>query len=165
MGDSKIINAVDSLLNATNEEQDKIINDLLKDIDEPKMYLIFNRSLNMPVGKLAAQLSHAAVCCSLNLFNKTTTGNKIFFHLELDKGTPTEKWIDEKFAKVVLYVKSEEKLLSVYNKAIEQGFNACLIKDEGRTFFDKPTYTCVGIGPAQPSKVENITKRLQVYKD
>lgn len=36
MGDSKIINAVDSLLNAANEEQDKIINDLLKDIDEPK---------------------------------------------------------------------------------------------------------------------------------
>ncbi len=40
------------------------------DKGKPKQILIFNRSLNMPAGKLAAQLSHASLGCVLQLFEK-----------------------------------------------------------------------------------------------
>lgn len=134
-------------------------------IEEPKQVLVFNRSLNMPFGKLFPQLNHASVGSILKLFNKNKIDeNHLQYELTMENGSAIELWLNRKFTKVVLYVKSEEKLLDVYNKAIEAGLNAVLIKDDGRTFFDKPTYTCIGIGPDLPSKIDKITGKLQLFK-
>ena len=137
--------------------------ELLKEY--PKQALVFNRALNMGAGKLAAQLSHASMGSFLKLFDKKENENNFELNLKMEKGLPIEQWVNQKFTKVVLYVKSEEALLKVYNNAIAKGLNAVLIKDEGLTFFDKPTYTCVGIGPDLPSNLKPVTGKLQVYKD
>lgn len=144
-------------------------------IDKPKQVLVFNRSLNMPSGKLAAQLSHASLGCVLQLFEKTpcalwqqnqqefTIGIKYFANFE--KESAEYHWINEEFTKIVCYVKSEEALLKLYKNAQAAGLNSVLIKDAGHTFFDKPTYTCVGIGPAFSSELLPVTGKLQLYKD
>ena len=135
--------------------------------EEPKQILVFNKSLNMPIGKLIAQLNHASLGGILKHFNKNKLDdNKLQYELTMNIGEPLEQWLNHKFTKVVLYVKSEQKLLDTYNKAIEAGLNAVLIKDDGRTFFDGvPTYTCISIGPDLPSKLNPITSKLQLYKE
>lgn len=163
---SKIKEATEALLNYDSVTQDKILVDIIKQLnEEPKQYLIFNRSLNMPAGKLAAQLSHASVGCVIQLFLQTEYPNSVVIGNSFDKGSVAYKWLFNKFTKVVLYVKSEESLLNVYNKAKADNFNTVLIKDEGRTVFNEPTYTCVGIGPVYPSEVKHIVRKLQLYKD
>ena len=143
--------------------------------DKPKQVLVFNRALNMPSGKLAAQLSHASLGCVLQLFDKIsfvdssiestdiTTG--VQYSSFFKKESAEYKWINEEFTKIVCYVKSEEALLKLYENAQAAGLNSVLIKDAGHTFFDKPTYTCVGIGPAFSSELEPVTGKLQLYKD
>lgn len=81
------------------------------------------------------------------------------------ENSPELLWLDEKFTKIVCYVKSEESLLKVYENAQKAGLNSILIKDAGDTFFDKPTYTCVGIGPAFDEDLKPVTGKLQLYKD
>lgn len=145
------------------------LNDFAREemIEEPKQILIFNKSLNMPFGKLIAQLNHASLGGILKNFNKNKLDEThIQYELTMEINEPLEHWLSKKFTKVVLYVKSEEKLLDTYNKAIEAGLNAILIKDDGRTFFNGvPTYTCISIGPDLPSKLNPITGKLQVFKD
>ena len=133
--------------------------------DKPKQVLVFNRSLNMPAGKLAAQLSHASLGCVLKLFMQSEYPDRIVYGTCLMKDSAEYQWITKEFTKIVCYVKSEEALLKLYENAQAAGLNSVLIKDAGHTFFDKPTYTCVGIGPAFSSELSPVTGKLQLYKD
>ena len=133
--------------------------------DKPKQVLVFNRSLNMPAGKLAAQLSHASLGCVLKLFKCSVQGTVYEMSTDMHVGSAEYEWITQEFTKIVCYVKSEEALLKLYENAQAAGLNSVLIKDAGHTFFDKPTYTCVGIGPAFSSELEPVTGKLQLYKD
>ena len=132
---------------------------------KPKQVLIFNRSLNMPAGKLAAQLSHASLGCVLKLFKQSEYPDRTIYGTCLMKDTAEYQWITQEFTKIVCYVKSEEALLKVHANAEAAGLNTVLIKDAGHTFFDKPTYTCVGIGPAFDEDLKPVTGKLQLYKD
>lgn len=132
---------------------------------KPKQVLIFNRALNMPAGKLAAQLSHASLGCVLKLFKQSEYPDRIEYGACLMKDSAEYQWITKEFTKIVCYVKSEEALLKLYENAQAAGLNSVLIKDAGHTFFDKPTYTCVGIGPAFSSELSPVTGKLQLYKD
>jgi len=96
----------------------------------------------------------------INHHKLNKTGKTI--EINLEEGTPEKKWLEERFTKVVLYVKTEEKLLKVYEKAKEKGLPTSLIKDAGFTYFDKPTHTCVGIGPCFPEDLIGITDKLRV---
>lgn len=112
----------------------------------------------MPQGKLAAQVSHA----SLGALFKCGTKDEIALHIELGKETAVEQWLNGSFTKIVLYVKSDEKLQDVFKKAEEAGLPCALITDAGHTVFDKPTRTCVGIGPVFPDQLIGITDKLRV---
>ena len=135
------------------------------DKGKPKQVLIFNRALNMPAGKLVAQLSHASLGCVLKLFNKATSGTAYSLSACFHISSPEYEWLENEFTKIVCYVKSEEALLKVHANAEAAGLNTVLIKDAGHTFFDKPTYTCVGIGPAFDEDLKPVTGKLQLYKD
>ena len=37
-----------------------------------------------------------------------------------------------------------------------------LIKDAGKTFFKKPTVTCLGIGPDEEDKIDEVTSELKM---
>lgn len=127
---------------------------------EIKQYIVINSSLEMPAGKLAAQVAHASMGCILSLCEKSNTA----YTLSFNKESPLDIWLNGSFTKIVLYVKSEEKLLALYEKVKESGVPNALIKDAGRTFFDKPTYTCLGIGPDLPEKLKPLIGKLQVFQ-
>ncbi len=73
----------------------------------------------------------------------------------------THAWLEGKFTKIVVGVKSEEELLSLQEKANNSGLPCSLIQDAGDTEFGGvPTYTALGIGPAQAEKIDEITGSL-----
>ena len=110
-----------------------------------KQVIIVRQDLKMVKGKLAVQCSHAAVECSLGSEKK-----------KLDK------WSDSHMKKVVLKVDSIQALIHYKKKAEKAGLQTALIRDAGRTFFNKPTITCLGIGPDRSDKIDEVTGDLQM---
>ena len=96
-----------------------------------KQVIVVNKSLNMPPGKLAAQCCHASMGALLS----TTRRNIDTILIDIPIGSAREDWLDGIFTKVVVYVKSESKLIDIYNKARERQLPCALIKDSGLTFF------------------------------
>lgn len=77
----------------------------------------------------------------------------------------TEKmkiWLEGIYTKICVYVKSEEELLKIYEKAKKSNLPCALVEDIGLTVFDKPTITCCAISPAKPEEIDKITKRLRL---
>ncbi len=110
-----------------------------------KQVIIIRKDLKMPPGKLAAQVAHASVEATLNSSQK-----KI-----LD-------WKSEGAKKVVVSVDSLKELMALQRKAKSLKLVASIIKDAGRTFFTKPTITCLGIGPDKDEKIDLVTKNLKM---
>jgi len=136
---------------------------------EPKQVIVIRKDLNMSSGKLAAQVSHASIAPITKKMIKTEEKSKTIYKLELNKkddfDLAMELWLSNRFTKVVVYVKSEQALLNVYNKAKEKGLPCALIQDAGFTEFNgEPTYTCVGIGPCFPKYFEGITNKLRLFQ-
>lgn len=130
-----------------------------------KQLIIVRKDLEMPVGKLAAQVSHASLLSFLNSLDKksreTEKNQEIYI---LDKSNYSYNWIHGSFAKVVLGVKNESQLLKYKKIAEENGIPFALIIDEGRTCFDgDPTITCLGVGPYDNDTLDKFFKRLRLY--
>jgi peptidyl-tRNA hydrolase len=121
--------------------------DLLEEYDGP-----------MGPGKLAVQVAHA----SMGAFLKQCHHHGISKSLDLIEYPHTREWLEGPFRKIVLYVKSEEKLLNEYNKLKNAGILVSLITDAGYTVFEEPTVTCFGVEPLPSSKIDPLTKRLQL---
>ncbi len=137
---------------------------------EPKQVIVIRKDLNMPSGKLAAQVSHASLGCIMNIMNKTEKDNVFSLNLSLNRNEKKElaviDWLNIRFTKVILYVKSEEKLMEVYLNAKSKGLNTVLIEDMGFTVFDGvKTKTCIGIGPCYAEDLIGVTNKLQLLKD
>ncbi|PIN79477.1 aminoacyl-tRNA hydrolase [Candidatus Woesearchaeota archaeon CG10_big_fil_rev_8_21_14_0_10_34_8] len=113
--------------------------------DGYKQVVIVRQDLKMEKGKLAAQCSHGAVECSLSSDKK-----KI------------DLWRESHMKKIVLKVPNLQALLLYKKKAEKAGLQTALIKDAGRTFFSKPTITCLAIGPDKESKIDEVTGDLQM---
>ena len=136
-----------------------------------KQVIVIRKDLQMPSGKLAAQVSHASMApliekmrgFSHELVTPNVEEQRLF--IDLIPGDAWKDWLDGRFRKIIVYVKSEEKLLNIFQKAKDANLPCSLIKDAGFTFFDEPTYTCVGIGPCWSDDVDQITGKLPLYKD
>ena len=129
---------------------------------EPKQVIVMRKDLKMPSGKIAAQASHASMAALFEKSKRTNTS----INIDFSEDTALERWLNERFTKVVLQVKSEAKLIEIYNKAKEANLPVALITDAGFTVFDGvPTKTCLAIGPVYPGQLEGITDKLQVYRD
>ena len=127
-----------------------------------KQLIIVRKDLEMPAGKLAAQVSHASLLSFLNSLDKNIEKNKETYIL--DKNSYSYDWIHGSFAKVVLGVKNENQLLKYKKIAEENGIPFALITDEGRTCFDgEPTITCLGVGPYDNDTLDKFFKRLRLY--
>lgn len=114
---------------------------------EPKQIIVIRKDLKMSAGKLAAQVAHASV--------------KAYSHAQHSEAC--NKWESGSFKKVIVYVKSEDKLKSIYKKAQELHLPCSIIFDEGRTEFGEETLTCVGIGPSFPDAIDKVTKKLRLF--
>ena len=123
-----------------------------------KQIIVVRRDLKMPKGKMAAQVSHASMACILNLFRDSDNN----YHYETKEDCGVSQWLNGSFTKVVLYCNSLEEILEVKKKADDAGLLTALIEDEGRTVFNEPTVTCLGIGPDFSDKFTGITDHLKL---
>lgn len=118
-----------------------------KVFDDYRQIIVIRKDLEMPVGKIAAQVAHGSMKATLENLNDIRV----------------QRWLEGAFTKIVVYVKTEQKLLAVYEKAKEAGLIAALITDSGRTVFNGvPTNTVVAIGPDLPENLKPVTGKLQL---
>ncbi len=117
---------------------------------EFKLVIVMRTDLSLSCGKLAAQASHAAVCCA---FAARKSHPKWF-----------KKWQAEGAKKVVVRVEYLDELMFLEKKAKAQKLPTCLITDAGLTEIPPSTVTCLGIGPGPNPSIDPITGDLPLLK-
>ncbi len=110
-----------------------------------KQVILVRMDLKMEKGKLATQVAHASVDAVLK-----SPKDKI------------EEWTSEGMKKVVLKVQDLKELLDLKKKADILKLKTAIITDAGKTFFDKPTTTCLAIGPDDDKEIDKITNHLKL---
>jgi len=128
------------------------------------MYLIVRKSLDMSIGKTAAQCAHAAQMLLLKYHE--------FFKMDVcpdvGMGLPPfsretydlfEAWLSGSFRKVVL--KADEKQWEKIKNEIDCSKRALVI-DAGLTELEPSTETIIGLCPMRKSNAPKLIKRLQV---
>jgi len=113
-----------------------------------KHVIVIRADLKLPKGKLAAQVGHAAVEAVLRSIKK-----------DKDK---VKEWRDNGSKKVVLKVADEKEMLKINQLAKDSGLVTAVITDAGRTVIAPGTRTCVGIGPDDEDKIDDICSELKM---
>ncbi len=111
-----------------------------------KQVILVRKDLKMDKGKLAVQAAHASV----QSFLKSSWFKR-------------KKWVNNGMKKVILKVSSLNDLLKYKKLAESNHLRTALIKDAGKTFFKKPTVTCLAIGPDEEKKIDKVTGSLPMY--
>lgn len=140
--------------------------------DKVKQVIVVRTDLNMTSGKVAAQVAHGAM---LFILRKLTPFIEVPQHcdhddepevvdfINLSPFTEDEKiWMGGEITKVVVGVKSLDKLLELKNHADALGVTAHLMVDNGYTELEPQTITCLAIGPARSSLINPITGHLRL---
>jgi PTH2 family peptidyl-tRNA hydrolase len=139
--------------------------------NDAKQVILIRKDLQMPAGKLGAQVAHASLACILKMgsWSEDMMGSQQFV-IKLSPDIDTQDaavhdWLTKSFPKITLEVKNEAQLKRYFDEAVAAGLPVSWIVDAGRTVFNGvPTPTCVGIGPASREAIDAITKRLRVYQ-
>lgn len=111
-----------------------------------KMVIVAREDLKLSPGKLAAQVAHAAVACSL----ETKKTNPRWF----------TKWQIEGAKKAIVRVDNEKDFYPLKEKAERLKIATCLIEDAGHTEIPAGTKTVLGVGPAPESLIDQVTGEL-----
>lgn len=111
-----------------------------------KLVVVTRRNLKLSAGKLAAQVSHAAVDCALKAQDRDPRTFK--------------KWLGEGQKKVVVKVESEKDFYPLKQFAEDLGLATSLIQDAGHTEIPSGTVTVLGIGPGPNEKLDRVTGHL-----
>lgn len=150
-----------------------------------KQVVIIRKDLNMSMGKIAAQASHACLSAILNnglyiddkitLPYNTISENRlkpdysIYSVVTLGKGLylsltdNLQSFLDSGSKKVILGIDHEQDLLDIHNKAVQSELSCSLIKDAGLTEFGGvSTITCCCIGPHDEKIIDEITGHLKL---
>lgn len=138
------------------------------------MYLVVRESINMSIGKTAAQCAHASQMLTLQFFDLKDTANHL--HRLLNSTTDNVEmlerykamapkisifgeWTQTSFRKVVLRASEKD-----WVKLKEDEKNKVIVVDAGLTELEPGTETVIGLWPVRKSKVSKTIKRLQVLK-
>ena len=113
-----------------------------------KQAVVVRQDLRMSKGKTAAQVAHAAVSSYLLARER--------------KPGWASAWMEEGQKKVILKVPSLEALLELKGKVDRQRIPSALISDAGLTELEPGTVTCLGIGPAPASSIDQVTGGLKL---
>ncbi len=113
-----------------------------------KMVIVTRKDLSLSVGKLAVQVAHAAVNCSL----ATKKNNAKWF----------TKWQREGAKKVVVSVDSLDDFNPLCVKAKKFDIVTEMISDAGHTEIPAGTTTVLGIGPAPSNLIDQVTGDLSL---
>lgn len=113
---------------------------------ELKQVIIVRADLQLPKGKAAAQVAHAAV-------EAAWRSDKSNFKL----------WRDSGMKKIALKVADLKELYAIEQKAKQAGLVTAIITDAGKTTVAPGTVTCCAIGPDCEEKIDDITKDLKMF--
>jgi len=113
-----------------------------------KQVIVMRTDLKMSKGKIAAQAGHAAVSAAEEARKNFSDWWKA--------------WIEEGQCKIAVRAKSEQELLELQKKAKELKLPSALVIDRGLTELPPETITCLGIGPAPSSQIDEITGKLHL---
>ena len=146
------------------------------------MYLIVHESLNMSIGKTAAQAAHASQMLTLKYFEMKELSSTIQKRMQpLLNAPPTGdemerlrsaytalarplsimgEWLNSSFRKVVLRASDKEwaKLKEEFKDSM------VMVVDAGLTEIAAGSETFIGLWPVRKSQVSKTVKRLQVLK-
>ena len=111
-----------------------------------KQVIILRNDLNMRKGKFCAQACHA----SLGALE------------ECGSEAAERAWREGGCTKIVVQIESEQAIRDLYEAAKLAGLPAYLVTDAGRTEFNGPTVTSLGIGPAEASGIDKLTGNLKL---
>ena len=110
-----------------------------------KLVILVREDLNLPKGKLSAQVGHASVDCALKSDKKIV-----------------DLWKKEGGKKVVLKVNGEKELFKYKEMSEDFGLKTALITDAGHTVVEPGTITCLGIGPDGEEKIDKVSGKLKM---
>lgn len=113
-----------------------------------KMVIVARKDLELSKGKLAAQVGHAAVECTLKAQKYAKDA--------------LAEWLHAGQMKAVLKVPSERELHELKAAAEREGLCTALIKDAGHTEIPAGTVTVLGIGPGRESAIDKVTGHLSL---
>ncbi len=123
------------------------------------------KDLNMRKGKMIAQGAHASVDALLSLFSEREESGKTTYTLTYGEDSPLAEWLGGMYAKICVYVNSEEELMGIYEHICRENpeIPVALIEDAGLTeFHGVPTKTCLGIGPWWSEEIDHFTGDLKL---
>ncbi|MBW3018849.1 peptidyl-tRNA hydrolase Pth2 [Candidatus Woesearchaeota archaeon] len=112
---------------------------------EYKQVILVRKDLKLTKGKMAAQVSHASVEATLKSHKDDI-----------------KEWREQGMKKAVLGVDNRYQLIKYKNLAEDHGLVVALITDAGHTHLRPGTITCVGIGPADAEKIDEVTGELKL---
>lgn len=110
-----------------------------------KQVIVVDRALNLPPGKLAAQVAHGSMIA--------------FLRAEPDL---QRAWLETGMAKIVLACDDAAALAALADQAGAAGLSTGLVRDAGRTVVSAGTTTCLGIGPDTVERVDAVTGMLRL---
>ena len=123
------------------------------------MYLIVRESLNMSVGKTAAQCAHASQMLLLNHFDLMQKSHCGWASApEKARIIIFEEWLASSFRKVVLRA-DDKDFFKIKDQLSDK---IVVVIDAGLTQVNPGTLTVIGVHPEYKSKCHKLIKRLQV---
>ena len=134
-----------------------------------KQTIVVRADLNMPKGKMAAQVAHASMGAILTFARYdrkviTTMGNFIddYIYRMIVPGS-VHAWLSGDFAKIVLKCQGLDDLLKLEEVVkAKKIIPYKLITDNGTTVFNEPTVTCIAIGPWEAEVIDEMTKDFKL---
>jgi PTH2 family peptidyl-tRNA hydrolase len=132
-----------------------------------KQVIIWRNDLKVRTGKKMAMASHASMAFltkGMDWYPVADGGDGFVFSTKIMRFDETEEithWLKNSFKKIVCYVNSEEELVAIHQKALDNGLMSSIIEDNGATEFNGvKTLTCCCIGPHYESKFIGLTDHL-----
>ena len=127
-------------------------------MDKVKQVIVMRKDLNLSKGRLVTQGAHASIAFLTDKMKANLSNPEALWWVNLSQAE--KEWIYGTFYKVCLSVDSEKELLDIGHKAVILGLSVKYIEET--TGFDKPTITCIAIGPDYSSKIDPVTKHLKL---
>lgn len=130
-----------------------------------KQVIVMRKDLHMRKGKMIAQGAHASVDSLLSFFSYRSQSGVITRSVTYDQESPLNEWLNGMYAKICLYVESEEELVALYDRIRTESpqIPVSMIVDAGLTeFHGEETKTCIGIGPWWSDEIDVFTGQLNL---
>ena len=119
-----------------------------------KQIIIARTDLDMPLGRIPAQVAHASIAVFLDMGE--WNGDNFKLHNVPDN---VQHWMKESFTKIVLKVHSEKELNDLEEKAKEYKLPFAMISDDIGNDMHK---MALAIGPADDYVLDMITGHLKL---